>query len=200
MRSFSAIVFESLPSRSRIAAASQSTVGGAHRTVRCSLVAGDHVPRRAPEAGCPSPVLPRIVVVRDVASPGVDQADAVLRLLRGHPGDAGVGRFALSTSPARRLDEWSQPEGIEPVGGVRPGSGAKRRRPAPGQLGPAHLVSRATLQPETDAIAADRPAQDGDTVHVLAGDADPGEARRHRVTALQHHAGEVDPGARRPPR
>ena len=59
LRSFSVIVFESLPSRSRIAAALQSTVGGAHRTVRCSWLRMTTF-REERQRLMPHPVLPRI--------------------------------------------------------------------------------------------------------------------------------------------
>ena len=102
-----------------------------------------------------------------------------------------------STSPAPASMNGASRKGLSRSavsGRVGERSGVVR---LPDSSVPRTSVSRAPLQPETDAVAADRPAQDGDTVHVLAGDADPGEARRHRVTALQHHAGEVDAGAGR---
>jgi hypothetical protein len=58
LRSFSAMVFESLPSRSRTAAALHSIVGGAQRTVRCTwFLITTFLEER--QRLMPQPVLPR---------------------------------------------------------------------------------------------------------------------------------------------
>jgi hypothetical protein len=55
----------------------------------------------------------------------------------------------------------------------------------------------AAFSPHTVAVAANGAAADGDPVHPATGDADADEAARHRVPALKHDAGEVDPRPRR---
>jgi hypothetical protein len=55
-------------------------------------------------------------------------------------------------------------------------------------------VAAPALEPDADPVAADRAPDDRDAVYVAAGDADPDEAGRDRIAALQGHSGEIEPG------
>ena len=110
------------------------------------------------------------------------------------PGDAG-GHRAHSTSPAPYASE-----------GLRPRRRAGRRcRRAPRWSGarragcPRHRsrdpVPPAPFDPDPVAIAPHGAAQHRDAVHAPARDPDADEPPGHRIAALEHDPGEIDPRA-----
>ena len=197
VRSFSEMVLESLPSRSRIAAAVALHRGrrAAHGVV--DPVPGQDVAGGLPEADAPARIAGQ-VVVGEVALPRVDAA----RCRSGPTGPSRRLRWRPLFAPARAR--------TPPAVNAASRSGSSRSAVS----GWAAVECSASLRlPETsvpeirwfapsldakpDPIAPDRASQHRDAVHVLAGDAHAHEAGGHRVSALQHHAGEIDPGTRR---
>src|SRR5215216_3229750 len=124
------------------------------------------------------------IIIGDVAVAHLEQRDAVLRAAGGDASDARTGGSLQQNSATITLERIGSGE-VQLIDRVRAcWGGTDTLVTAPRQIGPAHPMRAATLQPHAIAISPDRPACNGDDINSPAQNPDPDKAAGHRVSTF----------------
>src|SRR5215207_3200241 len=128
------------------------------------------------------------IIIGDVAVAHLEQRDAVLRAAGGDVGDARAAGSLQQDSAPITLERIGSDE-VELVDRVRAcWGGTNTLVPAARQIGSAHPMRAATLQPHAIAISPDRAARNADGINSPAQNPNPDKAAGHRVSTFQDHS------------